>query len=189
MFFTGSLANNCSRMHGRVRYFGPSHLQSYHQLKHPHNNSTLTLARHNICLEQKKHFTWSWINGLNVYCTRNIKPILKDAIWRILQLLDLWSYKEKSDFLTWSNSYQTVAIWHGQISTQQKKFTRQVKILAKICDGFPDIIPLCMYPQCLQTKDPLITYTGAKRSHGRMQEFAKVLEYFITDTNSTGGDR
>ena len=33
---------------------------------------------------------------------------------------------------------------HQQISTQQKQSTRQVKISAKICDGFLDIIPLCI---------------------------------------------
>ena len=74
-----------------------------------------------------------------------------------------------------------------QVSTQQNEFARQTMILAKICDGFFDILPLRMYPQRPDSDDPIITYTGAHPPVGLMQELGKTLYHFITGTNPAGG--
>ena len=74
-----------------------------------------------------------------------------------------------------------------QVTTQQNEFTRQTMILAKICNNFFDILPLCMYPQRPDSDDPIITYTGTHRIVGRVQELAKSLYHFITGTNPAGG--
>ncbi|XBI32547.1 hypothetical protein VPH35_055986 [Triticum aestivum] len=71
-----------------------------------------------------------------------------------------------------------------QVTTLQNKFARQTMILAKICNNFFDILPLCMYPQRSDSDDPIITYTSA---HPPLQEFAKSLYHFITGTNPAGG--
>lgn len=54
-------------------------------------------------------------------------------------------------------------------------------------NNFFNILPLRMYPQHPDSDDPIITYTGAHRPVGRLQEFAKALYHFITGTNPAGG--
>ena len=59
-------------------------------------------------------------------------------------------------------------------------------ILAIICNDFSDVALLRMYPQRPQSDDPIITYKGAKTPVGQVEEFAKALDYFITNY-LTGG--
>ena len=94
----------------------------------------------------------------------------------------LFTAREKAQAKQWQFNMA-----RQQVSTKQNEFARQTMILAKICNGFFDILPFCMYPQRPDSDDPIITYTGTHRLVGRVQELAKSLYHFITGTNPAGG--
>ena len=75
-----------------------------------------------------------------------------------------------------------------QVATQHDELGRQIKILAKNCDNFCDVVPLRMYPQCSDTEDIIITYRDGKSPVGRAQQFTKALYHFIANTNPSQGN-
>ncbi|KAM3253645.1 hypothetical protein ACQJBY_047629 [Aegilops geniculata] len=93
----------------------------------------------------------------------------------------LFAAREKAQTKQWQFNMA-----RQQVNTQQNEFARQTMILAKICNGFFDILPLRMYPQRPDNGDPIITYTGAHPPVRRMQELAKSLYHYITGTNPAG---
>ncbi|KAM3224300.1 hypothetical protein ACQJBY_057597 [Aegilops geniculata] len=94
----------------------------------------------------------------------------------------LFTAREKAQTKQWQFNMA-----RQQVNTQQNEFARQTMILTKICNGFFDILPLRMYPQCPDSDDPIITYTGTHPPVGRMQELAKSLYHYTTGTNPAGG--